>query len=416
MSALQNVPGTWLGIPDFGLTELISSASGKTTNPTYNNPAVYAQTGGIPQAQNTSTIPWIQPGATNTYTAPQQQTSSPPPSSNNDVRSNGGSMPNVGDISADGNYRWNGKGWEQRYPSDGGYSSYADFEAKQNAFREQQTGMINSQFGEYFSNLDRQIGLLPEEQATQEAKVGNLATGSQADITLGQQQTGQTIDTGIANAQQNKSTSLRDLEGDMRSSLFAGNQYLGARGAGDSSAADMYKFAISKQANKAKSGVLQTFNKTLGELDQKKVDLQNITNSEMTKLKTWKDNALLDVTKYINDKKDALQNLISQGRIDQATALRELNTTIYNQAQSRLQAIEQQATAFSQSMQQWATQRAASLDDYKLQLTKSAQFSVPDVIQSEMMAYAPQGQGSTSGGVQQFGAVGKKYDQYGRLI
>jgi hypothetical protein len=57
--AYENVEGTWgIGnykLPDFGFTELLSTSSGQTSNPTFNNPAVYQQTGG--NTQNTSLSP-----------------------------------------------------------------------------------------------------------------------------------------------------------------------------------------------------------------------------------------------------------------------------------------------------------------------------------------------------------------------
>lgn len=54
---VKAVPGTWnigpVNLPDTGYTELRNVATGgDTKNPTYNNPAVYAAVGGVPQSQN----------------------------------------------------------------------------------------------------------------------------------------------------------------------------------------------------------------------------------------------------------------------------------------------------------------------------------------------------------------------------
>ncbi len=284
------------------------------------------------------------------------------------------------------------------------------------AYRQQQESLINSQFSEYFSNLDRQIGLLPEEQKNLESRIGNLYTSQQGDITTQQNQLLADIEKGKTQSGERKAESLRELEDTLRNSLFAANQYLGTRGAGDSSAANMYSYALSKQGSKNQAGIVKQFNQNIADLDQKIVNIKEAVGQQMNELTTWKNNQLLQVSDYINNKKNALQNMISQGRIDRDTALRELNTNVYNQAQQRLAYIDQNATSFAQALQTWATQRAAALNDYKLQLTNSAQFSVPDVVQSEMNIGA--NYGNNAGNLMTGYGIysGTKRDQYGRLI
>ncbi len=188
MAALQNVKGTWGGLPDFGLTELFNSARGTTQNPTYNNPAVYAQTG-RPLAQNTSTIPGIQPGG-NTYvnktpSIQNQQTQQSQPQAPAGFNTRDAQGANVGDQR--NGMRWTGAQWEPLGGSAAGGAPAFDQAAYDNQLNAsyapafQQADDVEAQYRaeyptsqEFINNSYDQV--MPQLQSQQDTQLGGLNT------------------------------------------------------------------------------------------------------------------------------------------------------------------------------------------------------------------------------------------------
>jgi len=416
--------GEWLGAPELNWSEKLKGTTIQTQPTTQVNPLSSAAglTGGYFRSpvpgnydvstqqfvQNPTSLPKVDPVWQQQQLLQQTSPPPPPPPQNNDVRSNGGSQPNVGDISADGNYRWNGNGWEQRYPSNGGYSSYSDYEAKQNAYREQQTGLINSQFDSYFSDLDRRIGGLPQEQQSNESQVGNLFNSTQGTINTERDRSTGQLDSAGQRVTGNKLSTLRDLESNLRNAFLAGNTYLGGIGAGSSSAGGMLSFALTKQANRERAGVQKQSNQQYADIDLRKNEVINTASNEVNKLTEWKNNEMLKVGDYIRQKKDQLQSLVSQGQMDKAQALQALNTEVFGMAQQRLAQLDQQVVSWNQGIQQWALSRTAQLDDYKIASGKLSNYNPTDLVRQELSGLPQNGSGQRAMVSSPYGVRGKE--------
>ena len=118
------------------------------------------------------------------------------------------------------------------------------------------TGAINSGYDAYFNQLnDIMNSNLPQQQQTlmggaeTEYQRGVSSIGTQRDL----QQQGLTAQKGVVEGQQKKT--LADISNNLRNAYMAGNIYLGARGAGDSSAANQYSYALTKLGSQQRGDV-----------------------------------------------------------------------------------------------------------------------------------------------------------------
>lgn len=276
-------------------------------------------------------------------------------------------------------------------------------------YETQQRNSINDQYGTYFANLDRQLGLLPQEQATMESQVSNLYGGQQSSLQSGFE-TGQAdLNRSEGKVRENQASTLKDLASNLRNQLQAGNIYLGTRGASDSSARDMLSYALTKVGSQNRSNIQRGVNSSLADIDLARNKLQTTYTDQINQLNTWKNDKLLEISNFIRNKQSELQTAVSQGQMSKQQALQELNTNIYNQAAAELSRIDSQTTNMQNLLSQWVASRAESLPQLISGLQQAGSFNYQGVNPALAQINA---QYSSSGGVQAPSMTG--LSMYGR--
>lgn len=279
-----------------------------------------------------------------------------------------------------------------------------------NNYRSQQEGQINDRYNQYHSYLDQQIGALPQYQQTLEDQIGSQYGGQLSTVQSGQQQAQTDLNTSATKAQQNQASTFKDLEENMRNSLFAANQVLGQKGASDSSAANMYSYALTKASNKQRAGVQNATNQTLGDIEARREKVNTVAQDQINQLNTWKSNQLLQVNQYIQDKKNELSQMVANGQMDRSTALQQLNAEVFAPSLQRLQQIDSDMQNWKNQIVQWGMSRAQEIDAYKAQQGQLATVDTPQYV-AQQLQYLPQyAQAAENAAPFLFGNVRK--DQY----
>lgn len=248
--------------------------------------------------------------------------------------------------------------------------SQSDIQAQQNKVRD----TINQGFNGIFSQLDSLAGLAPQYQAEDERFIndqyGLESLARQNELAANQQRLG-TYRGDVANREK---ATLSSIAQDMRNMLKAGNSKIGAMGAADSSAVPMYNYALSKQTGQRTADVRNQSNSQYAELDRKEIDVKSAFDSAMTSLGSWKNEQLINAKERARQLLERVQN--AKVGADQArlAALTNLETNILSDVTNNIRQIESEERANAKAIQNWATQRIASLQDYKLNLQKSAAF------------------------------------------
>jgi hypothetical protein len=215
-----------------------------------------------------------------TGTAP---TPTPTQPSNNNNNSGVGLA--VGTIQ--GNRRWTGVGWEDAGGQGGGQPAdpYASLRND-----------IGSAWDSYLNSLNGTSSYLNDQQ------------NAQRGIADTQYQAGQ--DT----ANNQKAQSLKDIANTTRNAFQAGNNYLGSMGAGDSSAANQYTFAINQQAGKQTG------------------DLNNFVSGQMQQLQTQHDTSVNQIAQWFAQQQEALKQQMAQGGLQKSQDINNLSKGILDQA------------------------------------------------------------------------------------
>jgi len=140
-----------------------------------------------------------------------------------------------------------------------------------------------------------------------------------------------------------KAASLRDIGSNIRNSFQAGNIYLGNRGAGDSSAANQYSFAIQQEAAKQGS-LLNEF------VDTQLNTLQSQFSTQMGQIANW-----------FSEKQMEVQNMIANGQLNKAQDINSLSMNILNNALQAKAQLEANAQTRYNALLEWAGNNSTNL-------------------------------------------------------
>lgn len=223
--------------------------------------------------------------------------------------------------------------------------------------------------GDTAPTIDPFIQWLDEQYSAQEGYInefeqglGSKKTGMEDMAKNTWQQGKNTLDTQYStnktDLQDYQTRTLRDITDSLRSMWEQGNRMLGGRGASDSSAANMYSYAIGKAGAKQRGDTMQDVSRRLGNLKQVyDTNTQNLEldyNNQLTQISQWFTDAQTQVAGMRAD----LQQSKSQEILN--LAIQALNDARANMSQKQ------------SILDSWAAEKARSLPELRAMLAANA--------------------------------------------
>ena len=357
-----DVVGGALGnvLPEKGWSEALQSYGGAPAGMPFVRPAQAAESVSYPyspaptgQVARATTIP------TGGQTQSQQQSQQQQPSGGDDF----------------------GSIYDQFYKGWGINEARADWEAKGrpggNVYTgapgpspEQVRGEISSAYNPVFSELDRRLGLLPEQMESMKKQVGELYSYQTGEAGLGKERGLESLATEERGEVSRSAGTLRDLSANIRNLLeVVQNLY------GGSSAVPAVATGIGKEATKARGGVLETRNEALRQIQSKVTDVEKAFGQQLEKIDLWKSNQLMDITREFETRRDEIEGQKVGASQEKAQNLANLEMQIFTNAQQRLANLDQSVNQYKLNMQTWREQREGELQDYISKLQATAKYT-----------------------------------------
>lgn len=386
---LDSHAGSWFGLPDFGVTEALGGLFGAQRTPQGGSnisaafsPSQKAQT---PQVNGTNTGPGgafpIAGGnqSTPSYSAPTTQS----------APSNGGmslrEQMNKGLIP-----------WDDNKLAAENQNNVSE-EARRR--EEEARNTINSGYDEYENRLR---GMEGSYGASRDQELSS--TGSSYDKIFGglQEQKQANVDKLEANkgqVKQREAGSIKDLQQNLSSVVRGMSMQLGGMGAGDTSASQtMMPYAYTKIAGQQEGGIHKQSNQQLFDIDTQQKDTELKFSDMWRQTEVDKESQLQNVRNYYGDAIGKVQMALANAPVERQGALSSLATSLLADAKNRLSTLEAQTTQRQQDIQNWAADRMSNLNNLRLTLAGSANFSPQDITFQELqMMGANPGTGATSG-------------------
>jgi hypothetical protein len=212
---------------------------------------------------------------------------------------------------------------------------------------------------------------------------------------LNQQQTAQQ---GVADSQLHqgqdtintqKASSLRDIANTTRNAFQAGNNYLGSLGAGDSSAANQYSFAINQTAGKQTG------------------DLNNFVNSKLQELQSTHDQQVNSIANWFSQQQAALKQQIAQGGLNKGQDLANLSKGILDQAMQATNQLKANTQNQYNGLLSWAASNAQNVGQLQQNIA-----AIPQAMGAIQTSQAPQSSPLYGGA----GPTAHKTDMFGNPI
>jgi len=327
--------GSWGGLPDFGITEIHAAEpeSSIQQSTQYQTPLNYTP-------------------------APSGSSSGDMGSLIQDYKNRGWTDENaiIADINATGG------------TSGGGGETYDPYA--------QLRGEISSGWDAYINSLNQMLEQgLPSQRTAQEGIAqsqygkGENILGTQLGegrALLGQQR---------ERTQKNQAKTLRDLTENIRNLFRTGNVMLGARGAGDSSAANQYSYALTKMGSKQRSDIMSQGADIMAQIDARETNLKNIYDSEIRNLGFDRDAKLNQIAEWFSTQQMQLQQAQAQGQLGKSQDLANLSKDILTQAQNALARVDQDVRDRYSALQQWAMGVSNNIGELRSNMQKIAQFA-----------------------------------------
>lgn len=355
--------GSWFNLPDYGVTEWIQQkiapnkayASTGGSNLIGSGDDGSASSGGSYSDGPMSTAPQMSVD-TSTYNRDQVEGAS-----TDQGWGGSGGTGGTGDVPT----------------GDTGFGGQPSGPSQQELMERRMRDSINAGFNDYFGSLDKIAGLLPEQRQTWEGEINNLYGNQRGQIQRSKKNQMQQMDQYETEARQNKAQTLRDMYADMRNLWQAGQNYLGAMGAGDSSAVGRYTTALTKAGNRNATSVMNQANKIMNDINMKRGQIESTVAQELDNLETWKNSKLNDIASWVNTQKQQIQQARANGQLQKADAVNQLNTQIMNQALNRISMLDQEAANFRSGLKQWAIDRSDNLAQLQQNLQGLGQYNMP---------------------------------------
>lgn len=248
---------------------------------------------------------------------------------------------------------------------------------------------IESGYSAYFAELDTMLNEgLPAQKTAQEGIVSSQyqqgvgELGEQREEGLGM------LGKERERTQTGQARNLKDISANLRNAFMAGNVFLGARGAGDSSAANMYSYALTKLGSKQRGDIMTKTADIMSEIGDREARLQNIYTSEVNKLSSERDQKILSISSWFAEQLNAIRQAKATGEISKGQDLASLSQNLLNIAIQKLNAAQQEASNRRAALEQWAMNNSQTIQQLRANMQGIQSYS-PNLPQSQPIVGQP---------------------------
>jgi len=387
------VTGTWFGLPDFGITERLTG--GQWGGTALNNPSI-ASPGNI---LSPTSVP-NPSGQMGTTGNPIPGTFSSTPGGQVAGASTGGGGGGGGsNLNLRQQMEQGVIPWDDNLLNAGSSGGGIDTGEATNA--------INQGYDAYFASLNQIMNsYLPQQQQAllggAEAQYGQGVNSLNTQRSL--QQQGLNEQKGVVQGQQKKT--LADISNNLRNAYMAGNIYLGARGAGDSSAANQYSYALTKLGSQQRGDVSGQYAGIQNQIMGRENALATTYSGAVKDLEFQKNQRVNEVAQWFNEQQIALKQAQASGQLQKGQDLANLSQNLLQMAMQQLQTTQAEIANKRGMLDEWAMNNSTTIEGLKSNLQQvGSQVSYQNPTaqpfgsinqQTGSLGYIPYGLGSTT--------------------
>lgn len=258
-------------------------------------------------------------------------------------------------------------------------SEYQNLLAQMSSAEDQQKSSINAGWDSYIGQLNDMLNVgLPGQMQAQQG-MANTSYQQGVNTLQGQKTSSE------QSLESQKTKSLKDLSENVMNLFQSGNVYLGARGAGDSSAANQYSYALTKMGSKARGDIMTQANDRLNQIG-------DIYNSEINRLDSEKNMRLAEISNWFNEAQNQIRQNIGQAGLGRQRDLQALSQNAYNTALQALQMLQTESSNRRGALESWALSNSRNVQELLGNMRAVQSMPAFGGLQNGMPNVTPEGQ------------------------
>lgn len=273
--------------------------------------------------------------------------------------------------------------WKNTYQQKLGQGSNLSDEVRR---REQETrNAIESGYNDYVNNL---MGLQSQYETNKSESLGSASKVYDqlfGGLTEQKQSNLDKLQAGKQEVQARQASSIKDLQQNLSNVLRGATMQFGAMGAGDTSATrTMLPYAYTKMAGAQEGDIRKQSNDQQFQIEQQSRDTEAKFAEMWRQTEVDKETQLQGIRDYYGSAIQNVQSAMARAPADKAQALAGLNQSLLQEALANLRNLEAEDRQNKENVKTWATNRMSELNNMKLQLAGSANFSPQDILWNEL--------------------------------
>lgn len=248
---------------------------------------------------------------------------------------------------------------------------------------------ISSGWDSFIGSLDQQLEGLSGQRTSQEGIAQSQFNQGVNTLDLNRSEADQNLARETDRTTQNQSRTLKDLADNIRNSFQAGNVYLGSRGAGDSSAANQYAYALTKLGTKQRTDIQNNTANILSDIQGRADNVRKVYDTTKANLQEGLNQQIQGIAQWFANAQQAIQQQKAQGQLSKSQDLTSLSRDILNQGLAQIQRVQQQVQDRQNALDSWAMSNSENLTQLRanLQEVSNPQYQLP---QAQSVVGTPQ--------------------------
>lgn len=247
-------------------------------------------------------------------------------------------------------------------------------------YEAQVRGDIESGYGSYEQQLDLMLNEgLPAQRTAQTGIAESAYQSGLSQLGFQKEMGMHDLETERTRVGKQQKRSLKDLSSNMRNMFQAGQVYLGARGAGDSSAANMYSYALTKLGSKRRGDVMGQHAEFQNQISDRAWKLGRIHDQETQNIKSTYDQQVLSIASWFSEAQNQLRLNKGQLAVSKGQDLANLSKTMLDSALNALGMAQAEAANRRSALDSWAMSNSSNLQQLKTNMQGVASYKAPNV-------------------------------------
>ena len=254
---------------------------------------------------------------------------------------------------------------------------------------------LGSSFADIINTYGNQLKGLPTQQQQLQSQVSNLSDSQKQSINDALNSTLQTLANNRHLVSQYQNQTMNGIGQSMNQTLQAANNYLGSRGAANSSAANQYGAWLAQQAAQQRSQAQTNYAGQQNDINNQQVQAQSAAQQQLDAVNTWANQQNMGIVQKYQDLNNQLEqakaNVSDQEKQAIATLQQNLLISAQNQ-QNQLQLMAQQYQDQLGAQAQLGSLGAYNYGALQSALGNAVNNSNPTQVNAQGVQFTPQGQ------------------------